>query len=252
MHTLPAPMHILSARLGANSMQCSAPHVRAWRLVLVRVRVWNASSWATAGLVDKADSSLMRAQCCRRVVEALEVVAASALEMLASMRLIRTFTKESAEKARFGSQVLGAYKVAKHMAVANGIAEGVGVLVVKVSVLGAVCQQVCFPWYVGGDSAQVWRGAVKCFSRVLDFVQMCLVLSIFYGASLVHHNDISGGILVSYSLIALQVEITHACLARRLHPSPLYRIFISSPPCPPCAHLLHLQSHVPERQEQKS
>jgi ABC-type multidrug transport system fused ATPase/permease subunit len=89
---------------------------------------------------SKADCSLMRAQCCRRVVEALEVVAASALEMLSSMRLIRTFTKESAEKARFGSQVLGAYKVAKHMAVANGIADGVGVLVVKVSVLGVVCQ----------------------------------------------------------------------------------------------------------------
>ena len=38
-------------------------------------------------------------------MEALEEVAASALEMLSSMRLIRTFSKEGAEKARFGSQV---------------------------------------------------------------------------------------------------------------------------------------------------
>ena len=36
-------------------------------------------------------------------------------------------------------------------------------------------------------------------------LKWCLVLSIFYGASLVHHNDISGGILVSYAFIALQV-----------------------------------------------
>jgi len=83
----------------------------------------------------------------------------SALEIFTSIRLVRTFAKEPAEKARFGSQVLSAYKVAQHMALAHGVAEGVGVLVLK----------------------------------------LCMVLGIFYGASLVHHNDISGGILVSYS-----------------------------------------------------
>ena len=59
-------------------------------------------------------------------MDALEGVSASALEMLSSIRLVRTFAKEAAEKARFGSQVLAAYKVARHMAWANGVAEGVG------------------------------------------------------------------------------------------------------------------------------
>jgi hypothetical protein len=49
---------------------------------------------------------------------------------------------------------------------------------------------------------------------------MCLVLSIFYGASLVHHNDISGGILVSYSLIALQVAPLPPGFPRLLPSSP--------------------------------
>jgi ABC-type multidrug transport system fused ATPase/permease subunit len=41
----------------------------------------------------------------RRVVEALDGVAASARELIGSIRLIRSFSKEAAEKARFGSQV---------------------------------------------------------------------------------------------------------------------------------------------------
>ena len=109
----------------------------------------------------------------RRVVEALEGVGAAALEILSAVRLIRSFSKEAAEKARFGSHVLSAYQVAKRMAVANGAAEGVGILVLK----------------------------------------LCLVLSIFYGASLVHHNDISGGILVSYAFIAMQVIMALTVLA---------------------------------------
>ena len=36
-------------------------------------------------------------------------------------------------------------------------------------------------------------------------LKLSLVLAIFYGASLVHHNDISGGVLASYALIAMQV-----------------------------------------------
>ena len=103
----------------------------------------------------------------------MEGVGAAALEILSAVRLIRSFSKEAAEKARFGSHVLSAYQVAKRMAVANGAAEGVGILVLK----------------------------------------LCLVLSIFYGASLVHHNDISGGILVSYAFIAMQVIMALTVLA---------------------------------------
>ena len=114
---------------------------------------------------------LFRVHSCRRVVEALEVVAASALEMLSSMRLIRTFAKESAEKARFGSQVLGAYKVAKHMAVANGIAEGVGVLVVKVIALWtglssaincAACTCRCWSMFVWRTNLLVLLDTCRC------------------------------------------------------------------------------------------
>jgi len=133
--------------------------VLSWKLSLVALAIT-----PVVALLMLVQSTVVQSYS-RRLVEALDGVSASALEMFTSIRLVRTFAKEPAEKARFGSQVLSAYKVARHMALANGAAEGVGVLVLK----------------------------------------LCLVLSIFYGASLVHHNDISGGILVSYSFIAMQV-----------------------------------------------
>ena len=133
--------------------------VLSWKLSLVALAIS-----PVVALLMLVQSTVVQSYS-RRVVDALEGVSASALEMFSSIRLVRSFAKESAEKARFGSQVLSAYRLARHMALANGVAEGVGVLVLK------------------------W----------------CLVLSIFYGASLVHHNDISGGILVSYTFIALQV-----------------------------------------------
>ena len=62
-------------------------------------------------------------------------------------------------------ELMESYKIAQSMGIANGIAEGLGVLILK----------------------------------------MCVVLGLFYGGSLVHNNELTGGILVSYVFIALQV-----------------------------------------------
>ncbi len=175
--------------------------VLSWKLSLVALAIS-----PVVALLMLVQSTVVQSYS-RRVVDALEGVSASALEMCSSIRLVRSFAKESAEKARFGSQVLSAYRLARHMALANGVAEGVGVLVLK------------------------W----------------CLVLSIFYGASLVHHNDISGGILVSYTLIALQVV-----MALTILPPVIADMRSCSSPClwSLLPHLLLLSSflsHVPSR-----
>lgn len=123
----------------------------------------------------------------RRSLDALNALTALATEVLGAWATVRSFAKEGREKVRFGQEALSAYSLCWRMGLAHGVADGIGVLVVK----------------------------------------LCLVLALFYGGSLVHHNDLSGGILVSYSLIALQVvmalsvlppvlaDITNAFLAGR-------------------------------------
>lgn len=80
--------------------------------------------------------------------------------------------RENAERGRFGAELLKAYKVARAMGVAHGVADGVGVLVLK----------------------------------------GCMVLGILYGCTLVHDGELSGGILVSYAFIALQVVMAMSVL----------------------------------------
>jgi ATP-binding cassette subfamily B protein len=108
----------------------------------------------------------------RRAVDVLEQVSAFALEVLTHIRTVRSMGKEGKERARFGTQVLQAYEVCKRMGIAHAVADATGVLVLKLS----------------------------------------LMLAIFYGASLVHHNDISGGVLASYALIAMQVVMAASVL----------------------------------------
>ena len=140
--------------------------VLSWKLSLVSLALL-----PVIALMMLAQTTVVQSYS-RRTVEALERVESYASEILGGVRTVRSFGKEGKERNRLGGELLHAYTVARSMGIANGVAEGLGVLVLK----------------------------------------MCVVMGLFYGASLVHNDELSGGILVSYVFIGLQVIMSLSVL----------------------------------------
>jgi len=140
--------------------------VLSWKLTLVGLAIL-----PVIALMMLAQTTVLQSYS-KRSVEALERVEIYAAEILSGIRAVRSCGKEGKERNRLGGELLQVYTVARSLGIANGVAEGLGVLVLK----------------------------------------MCLVMGLFYGGSLVHNDELSGGILVSYVFIALQVIMSLSVL----------------------------------------
>ena len=138
----------------------------SWKLTLIALAIL-----PIVALLMLAQSTVLQSYS-KRTIEVLSQVEAQATEVISSIRTVRSMGRENAERGRFGAELLKAYKVARAMGIAHGVADGVGVLVLK----------------------------------------GCMVLGILYGGTLVHDGELSGGILVSYVFIALQVVMAMSVL----------------------------------------
>jgi ABC-type multidrug transport system fused ATPase/permease subunit len=138
----------------------------SWKLTLIALAIL-----PIIALLMLAQSTVLQSYS-KRTVEVLNQVEFLASEVISNMKTVRSMGRENAEKARMGAELLQAYKVARAMGVAHGVADGVGVLVLK----------------------------------------GCMVLGILYGGTLVHDGELSGGILISYVFIALQVVMAMSVL----------------------------------------
>ena len=138
----------------------------SWKLTLIALAIL-----PIIALLLLAQSTVLQSYS-KRTIEGLNQIESMATEVISNLRTVRSMGRENAERGRFGAELLKSYKVARAMGVAHGIADGVGVLVLK----------------------------------------GCMVLGILYGGTLVHDGELSGGILVSYVFIALQVVMAMSVL----------------------------------------
>lgn len=95
-----------------------------------------------------------------------------AQEVLSNIRTVQSFVKEDRERSSYYYACSDAYDMAKKMEIVTGVSDCVGVYLCK----------------------------------------MCIVFSLFFGGSLVYHDQVSGGILISFIFIVLQVVMAFSVL----------------------------------------
>jgi ABC-type multidrug transport system fused ATPase/permease subunit len=108
----------------------------------------------------------------KRTMDTQAKVDEMALEVLSNIRTVQSFVKEDRERSSYYYACSDAYDMAKRMEIVTGVSDCVGVYLCK----------------------------------------MCIVFSLFFGGSLVYHDQVSGGILISFIFIVLQVVMAFSVL----------------------------------------